>query len=76
MFIQCAGTIQEVIRMNPATKYMLENVVMSDEMKQSGDEQTQETYMAGRFDVVNAKDYKAAQSRQKRVCQNVTSKEI
>ena len=31
--------------------------------------------MAGRFDVINVKDYGAAQSRPRRVCQNVTSKE-
>ena len=39
--------------MNPATKYMTENAVMADEMKQRGDEELQETYMAGRFDVIN-----------------------
>ena len=61
--------------MNPAAKYMMENVVMPDEMKQSGDEELQETCMAGRFDVINVKDYGAAQSRPRRVCQNVTSKE-
>ena len=45
VFIQCAGIIQDVQRMNPAAKYklMMENVVMSDEMKQSGDEELQET---------------------------------
>ena len=48
---------------------------MSDEMRQSGDEEMQETYMAGRFDVINVRDYGAAQSRPRRVCQNVTDKE-
>ena len=47
VFIQCAVIIQEVLRMNPAAKYMMENVVMSDEMKQSGDEEMQETYNYG-----------------------------
>ena len=71
VFIQCAGIIQDVLRINPAAKYMMEFVVMSDEMKQSGDEEMQETYMAGRFDVINVKDYGAAQSRPRRVCQNI-----
>ena len=47
---------------------------MSDEMKQIGDEEMQETHMAGRFDVINVKDYGAAQSRPRRVCQNVTDR--
>ena len=63
VFIQCAGMVQDILRMNPAAKYTMENVVMSDEMKQSGDEEMQEMYMAGRFDVINVKDYGAAQSR-------------
>ena len=71
VFIQCEEKIQDVLRMNPAAKYMMENVVMSDEMKRSGGEEMQETYMAGRFDVINVKDYGAAQSRPRRVCQNI-----
>ena len=33
VFIQCAGIIQDILGMNPAARYMMENVVMSDEMK-------------------------------------------
>ena len=43
-FIQFAGIIQEILRINSAAKYMMENVVMSYEMKQSGDEEIQEIY--------------------------------
>ena len=57
VFIQCAGIIQDVLRMNPAAKHMMENVVMSDKMKQSGDEEMQAACMAGRFDVISVKDY-------------------
>ena len=39
-------------------KYM-KNMVMSDELKQEGDEKMQETYMAGRLDVTIVKDYGA-----------------
>ena len=46
--------------MNPTAKYMMENVVMSDEMRQSGNEEMQETYMAGRSDVINMKDCQAS----------------
>jgi hypothetical protein len=75
IFIHCAGIIQEVMRLNPGAKYMMENVVMSRELREKGDERMQEEYMAGRFDEINVKDYGAAQSRPRRACQNVTRKE-
>ena len=36
VFIHCAGIIQEVMRRNPAAKYMMENVVMSNELRDRG----------------------------------------
>ena len=69
VLIQCAGIIQDVLRMNPAAKYKMENVMMSDEIKQRGDGELQETYMAGTFDVINVKDYGTAQSMPRRVPQ-------
>ena len=41
------------MKLNPAAKYMMENVVMSWELRQKGDEQMQEEYMAGRFDEIS-----------------------
>ena len=38
VYIHCAGIMQDILRVNPAAKYMMANVVISDKMEQSGDE--------------------------------------
>ena len=71
VFTHCCRIIREAIDVNPKVKFMLENVVIPEKLKQ--DELTQEELLMWYFEEMNAKDVGAQSSRPRRVAQNVVA---
>ena len=75
VFIRCAKLINEARGVNRDLRFMCENVVMSDRLKERGDAAEQEYMMGHGFEEMNMMHYGAPQSRTRRISQNVTDEE-